>query len=1039
MHFRTLSQFLTVEVPALDSLHFPKSGVLHCENMGISAQALWVSAKFLKESKPILIITKEQRTLNMWLENLYAQIDECDLLSLPISKDESKSRVFSGILEERLRFIQNAAGIKIVVASAESLQTKLPSAKLLKERALNLKIGHTLNENNLREIFTSRGFKEQPVVESVGDFSIRGCIIDINSLMHEHPIRLELWGNTLESIRTFDIFTQRSLEKLENVEIFPMDLPSNALPFEFLKNYSIVTEDYYSLPLEFSNELEGHSIVDFSILNSKSPIIMPQTRSNSGFAGIEKEIEEYSAKGGDVYLLAPTQGQALRLYHISQGSAVKEILVGHISEGFWWDNEPPFAILCDHQIFNRFAYSAKRKQKASSLHNTIFADSLIAGDYVVHEECGIGKYLGLVRIEALGTSVDCVMVEYADNARLSFPVGDLHKLEKLVRNEEDSQPTLNRLGTKTWENAKERAKKRIAQVAKTLVELYAKRELAKGFAFPADSNLQEEFENDFPFSPTPDQTRSSSEIKSDMEKSKPMDRLLCGDVGFGKTEVAMRAMFKCVNAKKQVAVLAPTTVLAAQHFQSFAERFADWPVNIALVNRYKTNAEKKIIYSELAEGKIHLVVGTHALLSDKVKFKDLGLLIIDEEQKFGVKQKERLRELRLELDTLAMSATPIPRTLQLSMVGVRDISFINTPPLNRLPVETQIMERDDAVLATAISNEIKRGGQAFVVNDRVQNIEKLAADVETWVPNLRVAIAHAQMPNSELEKTMSAFINKEFDVLVCTVLIESGLDVPNANTIVIMNAQRFGVGQLYQLRGRVGRAAVQAYAYMVTPEGSAGVSKPAQKRLAAMERFTDLGSGYQVAMRDLEIRGAGNLLGMEQHGFIEEIGFETYVRMVKETVEELRGTKDGSPIQPRLELRVDAYLPEHWIQDGLARISIYQKISRIETQEEITALYEELKDRFGPIPKAAEMLLKSAEIGILAKKFSITGIARKQGIAALTFSNRADAKSQIMLDFYSKNKFPMRFLATTPMQAIIEIGNLGTEKEIEALLEFFST
>jgi len=1043
MHFRTLAQFLTEEsIEGFNSLSFPENGIRHCGSFGIPAQAVWAAMEFLKKSKPVLIIAKEQKSLDLWLENLSEQIEEFDLLSLPLAKDEGKAKVFSGILEERLRFIQNAKSVKIVVASAEALQTRLPSAKTLKAKTLNLKTGEPLDEDNLKEIFISRGFKEQQVVESVGDFSIRGCIVDINPLLCERPIRMEFWGNTLESIRTFDIFTQRSLDSLESIEIFPMNLNEecDSSAFDFLTDYSIITDDYYSLPLDFPEQLAKHQIIDFSPHSlpstPHSPTVCPQIRSNSGFSGMEKEIAEYSEKGGEVYLVAPTQGQALRLYHLSQESTVKEILVGHISEGFWFSDNS-LALLSDHQIFNRFGHLIKKKQKSSSLHNAVFADSLMSGDFVVHEDCGIGKYLGLSRIEAQGALVDCVVIEYANRARLTFPVGDLHKLEKLVRNEEDAPPALNKLGTKNWEHAKERAKKRIAQVAKALIDLYAKRELIQGFAFPQDSNLQDEFENDFPFPPTPDQIRSAKEIKDDMEKQKPMDRLLCGDVGFGKTEVAMRAMFKCISAKKQVAVLVPTTVLAAQHFQSFTERFADWPVNIALVNRYKTNMEKKGVYKGLEEGTIDLVVGTHALLMDSIKFKDIGLLIIDEEQKFGVKQKERLREMRLSLDTLAMSATPIPRTLQLSMTGVRDISFLNTPPLNRLPVETKIMERDDKILAAAVKNEIDRGGQVFVVNDRVQNIEKLAIEVENWVPNIRVAVAHAQLPDSDLEKTMAAFINKEFDVLVCTVLIESGLDVPNANTIIIMNAQQLGVGQLYQLRGRVGRSAVQAWAYLVTPEGGIGVSKAAQKRLAAMERFTDLGSGYQVAIRDLEIRGAGNLLGMEQHGFIEEIGFETYVRMIKEAVEELRGTKDESPVKPRMELRVDAYLPELWIKDGLARISIYQRIARIETSEEIASLSDELRDRFGPVPKPAEMLLVCADIGISARKFSVAGIARKQGVAVLTFSDKINAQSQVLADLCEKSKFQFRFLATMPIQLVMEIGLLGAEKEVEELLKFF--
>ncbi|MDR2999734.1 MAG: transcription-repair coupling factor [Fibromonadaceae bacterium] len=1060
LKFRTLAQFLTEEsIPALDSLQFPQNGVAHSGNFGIPMQSVWAAMQFLKKSKPILIIAKNQKNLDLWFENLAEQVDEFDLLSLPIAKDESKSRVFSGILEERLRFIQSAKSVKIVVANAEALQTKLPSAKMLKEKTLDLKTGESLNEDNLREIFISRGFREQPIVESVGDFSIRGCIVDINPLLCERPIRMEFWGDTLETIRTFDIFTQRSLESLDSIEIFPMNLneESNNSVFDFLTGYSIITDDYYNLPQPIFEELEKHPVINFSpnsqlsttslrlftsemqsregVLNSQ--LIIPQTRSNSGFSGIEKDITEYSEKGGNVYLVAPTQGQALRLHRLSEESAVKEVLVGHLSEGFWFSDNS-FALLSDHQIFNRFRHLTRKKQKASNLHGAVFADSLLNGDFVVHEDCGIGKFLGLSRIEALGSLVDCVVIEYANKARLTFPVGDLHKLEKLVRNEEDAPPALNRLGTKHWEQAKEKAKKRIAQVAKALIDLYAKREFIEGFAFPPDSSLQDEFENDFPFPPTPDQVRSAKEIKEDMEKQKPMDRLLCGDVGFGKTEVAMRAMFKCISAKKQVAVLVPTTVLAAQHFQSFTERFADWPVNIALVNRYKTSFEKKEIYRGLAEGKIDLVVGTHALLMDSIQFKDIGLLIIDEEQKFGVKQKERLREMRLSLDTLSMSATPIPRTLQLSMTGVRDISFLNTPPLNRLPVETKIMERDDSILAAAVKDEIDRGGQAFIVNDRVQGIEKLVDTVESWVPNLRVGIAHAQLPDSDLEKTMSAFINKEFDVLVCTVLIESGLDVPNTNTIIIMNAQQFGVGQLYQLRGRVGRSTVQARAYLVTPEGNAGVSKSAHKRLAAMERFTDLGSGYQVAMRDLEIRGAGNLLGMEQHGFIEEIGFETYVRMIKEAVEELRGTKDDSPVKPRLELRVDAYLPEQWIKDGLARISIYQRIARVETSEEIAALAEEMRDRFGPVPKPAEMLLACADIGVMARNFSIAGIARKQGVAVLTFADKINAQSSVLADLCGKSKLPLRFLANMPIQAVVEIGRSTAEEEVEALLGFFN-
>ena len=604
--------------------------------------------------------------------------------------------------------------------------------------------------------------------------------------------------------------------------------------------------------------------------------------------------------------------------------------------------------------------------------------------------------------------------------------------------EDGEPPELASLGSRTWERLKERVKKRVIKIAKELVQLYAKRELVEGFAFPPDSRMQKEFEDAFEYDPTPDQLRATAEIKADMENSHPMDRLVCGDVGFGKTEVAMRAAFKCVYSKKQVAVLVPTTILAAQHYETFKERFAAFPVNIALVNRYKTAAEKKEIFEKVSEGKYDIVVGTHALLSEKNSFKDLGLLIIDEEQKFGVKQKERLRELRLAVDTLSMSATPIPRSLHLSLTGVRDISLINTPPMNRLPVETKILSRDDAVLAEAIRDELSRGGQVFVVNDRVQSIEHLADDIEAMVPDARVAVAHGQMEDHDLERVMDAFLAREFDILVSTSIIESGLDVPNANTILVMNAHHFGISQLYQMRGRVGRSDVLAYAYLVIPKDGV-ISAESRKRLQALEQFTDLGSGYQLAMRDLEIRGAGNLLGSEQHGFIAEVGFETYVRLVREAVEELRGGgENASRLEPRVELSVDAFLPETYIADGLSRISVYQRIARVTKREDLAALRTELEDRFGPVPPPAQRLFLVSEVSLIASTLRIQGVEMRRGMLVFSFVEFPPPDPRTLAELAAVSPYGMRYVGSSPLQGVVELGRgISDEEGAKAALELF--
>lgn len=1103
----TIAEFLKeTSIETLGLFEGVDSGSIHVNGATIPLISMMVANRFLKRPEPVLVVAKDYRSAEVWVENLESLLGE-DFVrffpSLGLKPYELKVP-FEGVLEERLKFFRDIARKDIphvVVCPIDSLMMKLPKPGTVLADNLKIKVGDSLNIRNVRSWFLDHGFLEQPVVSGVGEYSIRGCIIDVNCLLYPHPIRIELFGDEVESIRTFDIFSQRSVEEKKSVELFPMGeftipdkemaalgnessglwwrrdkyqklecslldyLPGAALVFEELSALSETATKFYlsyestfesiretdphaSKPDAFwyklgelSKSFYGRPCLDMTNTETDSSNwykvnLKKQDFSSTGTDAVAKEIENFYAEGGRVFVVAPTPGGLTRLEHVLEGLPVEGYFVGNISEGFWLEDDK-IAFLTETRIFNRHSNKIRKRKIAGSVSNALMIESLNRGDFVAHEEHGVGRYLGLVRVEVNGGMVDCALLEYNGGDRLKFPVADLQKIEKLDSSAENP-PKLDRLGSKNWENLKKRVKQKVVQIAKELVQLYAKRELVEGFGFPPDGKFQQEFEDAFEYEPTPDQAKATADIKRDMEARKPMDRLICGDVGFGKTEVAMRAAFKCILAKKQVAVLVPTTILAAQHYENFCDRFAAFPaVNIALVNRYKSPKEKKEIFKQVSEGKVDIVIGTHALLSSKNEFKDLGLLIIDEEQKFGVKQKEKLREFRLTVDTLSMSATPIPRSLHLSMTGVRDISLINTPPINRLPVETTLLKRNDEVIKNAILDEMARGGQVFIVNDRVQTIYTLAEEIEELVPHARIAVAHGQMDDHDLERVMDAFLSRKFDVLVSTSIIESGLDVPNANTIIINNAHHFGISQLYQMRGRVGRSSVLAKALLVIP-AKGEISTESMTRLKALEQFTDLGSGYQLAMRDLEIRGAGNLLGQEQHGFIAEVGFETYVRLVKEAVEALRGGSPlEKPVQTRVELGVDAYLPEDYIQDGLTRISLYQRISRTRTSAEVESISQELEDRFGKLPEPAKGLLAVTEIGLLAGRLRIQGLVQRKGMLAATFAEFPPPDLRVVSEMTSLSPFPMRILGSTPMQAVVELGNGTSTMYLEKVLKTF--
>ncbi|MCQ2096413.1 MAG: transcription-repair coupling factor [Fibrobacter sp.] len=1102
----SLSEFLTfTHLPALSLFKNVKGEAIHVNGTTIPVASMMVAVRFQQKPEHILVIAKDYKSGENWVENLESMVGEDFVRFLPSVglKPYEKKVPFEGVLEERLKFFRDLERNEtpfITVCPLDAFLMRLPEPGFVKKNSRMLKVGDVLEPSTLRPWLMDHGFVEQPVVSGVGEFSIRGCIVDVNCLLYPHPIRIEFFGDEIESIRSFDIFSQRSVEKMNSVQLFPMGefvIPERELAkyngdsaglwwkrskyekldyslLDYLPRASIVFEELSALsesatkyffkcendfqelrqvesdavpPAEIwlkmgevSRGFAGRSSMDLTRVNVDDGNwhdlhCRPQDFSSNGTDAVARQIEEFTAAGGSVYVVAPTPGGINRLKQVFGDLPIEEYVLGNLSEGFWLEDDR-VAFLTETRIFNRHSNKTRRRKVSSTVSGALMIESLNRGDFVAHEDHGVGRYLGLVRVEVNGGMVDCALLEYEGGDRLKFPVADLQKIERLDSGEEP--PKLDKLGGKSWENLKKRVKQKVIQIARDLVDLYAKRELIEGFAFPHDGKMQEDFESAFEYEPTPDQVKATAEIKRDMESRRPMDRLVCGDVGFGKTEVAMRAAFKCVVSKKQVALLVPTTILAAQHYENFMDRFAGFGVNIALVNRYKTAKEKKEIFKQVEEGKVDILIGTHALLSEKNKFKDLGLLIIDEEQKFGVKQKEKLRELRLTVDSLSMSATPIPRSLHLSMTGVRDISLINTPPVNRLPVETTLMKRDDEVIKNAIQDELARGGQVFIVNDRVHSIYALADDIEALVPEATIGVAHGQMDDRDLENAMDAFLSKKFDILISTSIIESGLDVPNANTIIIMNAHHFGISQLYQMRGRVGRSSVLAKALLVVPAKNE-ISPESMRRLKALEQFTDLGSGYQLAMRDLEIRGAGNLLGQEQHGFIAEVGFETYVRLVKEAVEMLRGGDVEKPIQTRVELGVDAFLPEDYIQDGLTRIDLYQRIARITTTDEIQNIAQELEDRFGPVPDAAKMLLLVTEIGLLAGRLRIQGLVQRKGMLAATFAEFPPVDVRIVSEMYGLALFPMRILAGNPMQVVIELGK-GTPKTLaeNALRQFRS-
>lgn len=1010
---------------------------------------------------------------------------------------------------EALSKITSQAHKKILITAPEALLEKVVDNSVLKNSSIHIKTSENLDIEALIIKLIDLGFKQTDFVYEPGQFASRGGIFDIYSFVNEKPYRIELFGNEVDSIRIFDPETQLSIKKLAMVSILPnietefdaqekislIDyLPSNTV-FWF-KDFDFAYEKMQHIYEKFSQQLahkesavvtsEDQWIKSISIedldtpqhildaLHSKHIInwtcqeikhaptlgsftniefqISPQPTFNRNFQLLIADLQTKIKSGYTPYIFAENAKQLERLRSIFEDSNAQIDFIPipvAISKGYI-DHEHKLLIYTDHQIFQRFhKYKVKQvfsKGKAISIKTL---RELTPGDFVTHIDHGVGTYSGLQKIEVNGNMQEAVRIIYRDNDVLYVNINSLHKISKYT-GKEGVSPKINKLGSDAWEKLKNKTKKQVKDIATDLIKLYAKRKAAHGFAHSPDSYIQTELESSFLYEDTPDQSKAVADVKKDMESPAPMDRLVCGDVGFGKTEVAIRAAFKTVNDSKQAVVLVPTTILAYQHFKTFSERLKDFPVTVDYLNRFKSAKQKKETLEKVAAGKVDILIGTHAVLSKDVKFKDLGILIIDEEQKFGVAAKEKIRERKANVDTLTLTATPIPRTLQFSLMSARDLSIINTPPPNRQPIHTELLGFDEIAIRDAIYYEVERGGQVYFVHNRVQSLASYASKLKDLCPDVEFGIAHGQMEGTQLENTLMDFINHKFDVLVCTNIVESGVDISNANTIIIHNAHQFGLSDLHQLRGRVGRSNKKAFCYLITPS-LVTLPEASRKRLQALEQFNELGSGFQIAMRDLDIRGAGNILGGEQSGFIAEVGFDMYQKILAEAIRELKSSDFKDVFKEDMEAKGDfvsdctidtdleIMIPDSYVQNITERLSLYSQLDNIESNDVLQLFKIQLIDRFGPIPKAVEDLFTTVRCRKLAKKIGFEKLILKNKQLRLYFINDPNSayfESDTFHGILEHVQFNMNNarLKQTGKNFLLIIDNIENMESIEQIL-----
>jgi transcription-repair coupling factor (superfamily II helicase) len=1009
-----------------------------------SLNAFLIAGTFLhsKDTQLIIALHKEDAAyLKNTLENI---LPENKVLFFPDSfkrasffEDLSQTQI-----QERTETINkliHPTNHYVIVTYPEAIFENIISPEILSSSRIKISKKEPLNVESVLEFFLEYGFSKEDFVYEPGQFSIRGGIIDIFTHGNEYPYRIELFDDEVESIRTFDPLSQRSLRNLAEITIVPNVLnqfkAKDKVPFlevfrkdcpvwidsmpSLLDKWQLCFEKTSEISLQLSKLDESDKAVFFRANNftlpreimellEKFPKVflsdppldcptilvnaLPQPSFNKNFNLLINDLNNNTQKGITNYLFADNPRQIERFHSIFEdlnADVQFHPIPAAIHEGFI-DIQTKVACYTDHQIFERFHRYKLRKGFTKDLAlNLKLIRELQPGDYVTHIDHGIGKFSGLQILTVNGQSQEVVRLEYKNNDLLYVGIHSLHKISKYV-GKEGHEPQLNKLGSEAWKNLKKKTKAKVKDIAAELIKLYAARKSAEGFAFPPDSYLQNELEASFIYEDTPDQLKATNDVKYDMTQPHPMDRLICGDVGFGKTEVAVRAAFKAILGGKQVALLVPTTILALQHYKTFKHRLDEFGVKIDYINRFRSTKEKNEILKKLEEGSIDLVIGTHGLLNSKINFKELGLLIVDEEQKFGVTAKEKLRNLKINVDTLTLTATPIPRTLQFSLMAARDLSVIRTPPPNRQPIHTESRVFSEELIRDSIYYEVNRGGQVFFVHNRIKNLNDLGDLIKKLCPEVSIAIAHGQMESDLLEKTLVGFIEKKYDVLVCTNIIETGLDIPNANTIIVNNAHQFGMSDLHQLRGRVGRSNTKAFCYLLSPS-VASLTTDARKRLKTLEEFSELGSGFNIAMRDLDIRGAGNLLGAEQSGFIADIGYETFQKILEEAIQELKETEFKTLFDKELsqkrhyvkDVQIDAdiemLIPDSYVSNIQERLGLYAQLDNIQTEEELQHFLDALKDRFGTIPHQVFSLIAGLKLRKIGKLLGFERISLKSG------------------------------------------------------------
>ncbi len=1009
-------------------------------NLVGSSFSFVISEIFKTSEKPYLLIFNDKEEAAYHLNDLEQLLGDKNVLFYPGSyrrpyQIEETDNANVLLRSEVLNRINSRKKPAIIVTYPTALFEKVVTKKELEKNTLKIAVGESLSLDFVNEVLFEYKFKRVDFVTEPGDFSVRGGIIDVFSFSNDEPFRIEFFGDEIDSIRSFDVETQLSKEKLKKISIIPnvenKTLQENRESFLkyissktviFAKNIDLISEKLdtfyqkseeafedlskeinHAKPSELfcdgnfiKSQLQDFTLVNFGNSDSNENLEItfktkPQPSFNKQFNLLIDDLNEHHIAGFTNYIFCANEQQAKRFHDIFDDAEQEvhyETIVFPLYKGFV-DIEQMLVCYTDHEIFERYhkfrLKNGYAKKQAITLQELT---KLEIGDYVTHMDHGIGKFGGLQKIDVQGNKQEAIKLVYGERDILYVSIHSLHKISKF-NGKDGKTPKIYKLGSGAWKKIKQKTKARVKHIAFNLIQLYAKRKLQKGFAFGPDTHIQHELEGSFMYEDTPDQFTSTQDVKNDMEKPQPMDRLVCGDVGFGKTEVAVRAAFKAVDNGKQVAILVPTTILAFQHYKTFTERLKDFPVTINYLNRFRTAKQKTEAINGVNDGSVDIIIGTHQLTNQRLKFKDLGLLIIDEEQKFGVAVKDKLKTLKENVDTLTLTATPIPRTLQFSLMAARDLSVIKTAPPNRHPIDTTVIRFSEETIRDAISYEISRGGQVFFIHNRIENIKEVAGLIQRLVPTAKVAIGHGQMEGKKLEGLMLGFMGGEFDVLVSTTIIESGLDVPNANTIFINNANNFGLSDLHQMRGRVGRSNKKAFCYFITPPYHM-MTDDARKRIEALVLFSDLGSGINIAMKDLEIRGAGDLLGGEQSGFINDIGFDTYQKILQEAIEELKEnefkelypTDNAKPKEYVKDVTIDTdfeiLFPDDYINSITERLSLYNKLGELKTEEELLVFETEIIDRFGEIPTQVEDLLDSVRIKWLAKELGLEKVILKQ-------------------------------------------------------------